>query len=166
MGYMSPEQADSGRGHRHTNGVYSLGVVLFELLVGALPLDLNKMPCDETLRRWREHDTPKPSAKLRSIGAESTTARKSAQFDPQTLTRLLSGDLDAIVLKALEKNRSLRYATPSELAADIGRFLRNEPVTVPCRLSHSQVCSPPPNRRCGGSSSRGIARLFRHCSDL
>lgn len=129
-GYMSPEQADSRDGDIDTRtDVYSLGVVLYELLVGALPLDFNRLACDEILRKLREQDTPKPSAKLRSMGAESVTTAQNRGTDAPALARLLSGDLDAIVLKALEKNRSLRYATPSELAADIGRYLRHEPVT-------------------------------------
>ena len=115
-GYMSPEQADSAGANVDTRSdVYSLGVVLYELLVGVLPLDLSETPLDQALRRLREEDVPRPSARLRTLGDQA---------------RQLCGDVDAIALKALEKDRARRYATPSELAADIGRYLRNEPVTA------------------------------------
>ncbi len=129
--YMSPEQADSGGEDIDTRtDVYSLGVVLYELLVGALPLVFQKLPFDEILRRLREQDAPKPSTKLRTLGAESSTTAQNRGTDPPTLARQLHGDLDAITLKALEKDRSRRYATPLELAADIARHLRHEPVTA------------------------------------
>ena len=130
-GYMSPEQADSAGVNVDTRtDVYSLGVVLYELLVGALPLDLSKTPLDQALRRLREEDVPRPSARLRTLDKQSGTAAQNRGSDPPTLARQLRGDLDAIVLKALEKDRARRYATPSELAADIGRYLRNELVTA------------------------------------
>ncbi len=129
--YMSPEQADSGGEDIDTRtDVYSLGVVLYELLVGALPLVFQKLPFDEILRRLREQDAPKPSTKLRTLGAESSTTAQNRGTDPPTLARQLHGDLDAITLKALEKDRSRRYATPLELAADIARHLRHEPVAA------------------------------------
>jgi eukaryotic-like serine/threonine-protein kinase len=129
MGYMSPEQADSGGEDIDTRSdVYSLGVVLFELLVGVLPHDFQKIAYNEVLRRLREDDAPRPSTKLRTLGGESATTAQNRGADATTLTRQLRGDPDAITLKALEKDRKRRYGTPSELAADIGRYLRNEPV--------------------------------------
>jgi eukaryotic-like serine/threonine-protein kinase len=101
--------------------------VLYELLVGALPLEFHTLAFDEVLRRMREEDAPRPSTKLRTA-AQSATAAQNRGSDPSTLARQLRGDLDAIALKALEKEPRRRYATPSELAADIGRYLRNEPV--------------------------------------
>ena len=127
--YMSPEQADSAGVDVDTRtDVYSLGVVLYELLVGALPLDFQKLPLDEMLRRLRSDDAPRPSTKVRTLGAESAVSALNRGADAPTLSRMLKGDLDAIILKALEKDRARRYGMPSELAADIGRYLRDEPV--------------------------------------
>ncbi len=127
--YMSPEQADSAGVDVDTRtDVYSLGVVLYELLVGALPLDFQRLPLDEVVRRIRYQDAARPSTKLRTLGAESAATAQNRGVDVPTLTRLLRGDLDAITLKALEKDRARRYATPLDLAADIGRYLNNEPV--------------------------------------
>jgi len=127
--YMSPEQAGSTGADIDTRtDVYSLGVVLYELLAGALPLDFHELAFDEILRRMREEEAPRPSTKLRTLGEQSGTTAQNRGCDPPTLARQLRGDLDAIALKALEKERSRRYATPMELAADIGRYLRHEPV--------------------------------------
>jgi serine/threonine protein kinase len=130
VGYMSPEQADSaGEDIDTRTDVYSLGVVLYELLVGALPFDFSKLAYDEILRRLREQDAPRPSTKLRNtLAGESAVTARNRGADVPALTRILRGDADAIALKALEKDRARRYATPSELAADVGRYLRNEPV--------------------------------------
>jgi serine/threonine protein kinase len=127
--YMSPEQADStGMDVDTRTDVYSLGVVLYELLVGEVPLDFRKLAFDEILRRMREEEASKPSAKLRTRNQQSSTASKNRGSDSPTLARQLRGDLDAITLKALEKDRSRRYASPSDLAADIARYLRNDTV--------------------------------------
>jgi serine/threonine protein kinase len=131
MDYMSPEQADSGgEGIDTRTDVYSLGVVLYELLVGALPLDFNKVAYNEFLRVLREEEPQRPSTRLSTMGGESATAAKNRHVDPTTLSRQLRGDPDAITLKALEKDRKRRYGSPSELAADIAHCLRNEPVTA------------------------------------
>jgi eukaryotic-like serine/threonine-protein kinase len=131
LGYMSPEQADSGGENIDTRtDVYSLGAVLFELLAGTLPLDLDKLPYDEVLRRLREEDVPRPSTRLSALGDKSSMTATNRGADLSSLSRLLHGDPDAIALKALEKDRARRYASASGLAADIERYLRNEPVTA------------------------------------
>jgi non-specific serine/threonine protein kinase/serine/threonine-protein kinase len=130
--YLSPEQVDPGTEDVDTRtDVYSLGVVLYELLVGIVPVkldDLNALPLHELLRRIREDDAPRPSLRVRTLGDASSIAARNRRTEPSTITRQLRGDLDAIALKALEKERSRRYCSPSELAADIQRYLRNEPV--------------------------------------
>src|SRR5262249_38722307 len=129
--YMSPEQADSaGEDIDKRTDVYSLGVVLYQLLVGALPLDLKKLAYDDILRRLSAKDVPKPSARIQTQSGESAVAAKNRGTDAPSLARQLRGDPDAVVLKALEKDRKRRYGSPSELAADLGRYLRNEPVSA------------------------------------
>jgi non-specific serine/threonine protein kinase/serine/threonine-protein kinase len=129
--YMSPEQAGSaGLDVDTRTDVYSLGVVLYELLVGARPLAFDKLAFDEILRRLREQEAPRPSTKLRTLGGQSGITAQNRGSDPPALARQLRGDLDAIALKALEKDRLRRYATPSDLAADVVRYLRHEPVSA------------------------------------
>ena len=131
LGYMSPEQADPlGKDIDTRSDIYSLGVVLYELLTGALPLEFKKLPYDEVLRQLREQDAPRPSTKLRLLGKESVTVARNHGLAPPTLARELRGDLDAIVLKALDKDRARRYGSAAGLAADIGHYLQNEPVAA------------------------------------
>jgi eukaryotic-like serine/threonine-protein kinase len=129
--YMSPEQADSDGVDVDTRtDVYSLGVVVYELLVGALPLDFTTTTPDEFRSRLRDEDVPRPSIKLRTSSQKSNAAAQQRSTDLTGLLRELRGDLDAITLKCLEKERARRYGTPAEVAADIGRYLRHEPVVA------------------------------------
>jgi eukaryotic-like serine/threonine-protein kinase len=132
-GYMSPEQADPTVLDVDTRtDVYSLGVVLYELLAGVLPFDAAQWqtkPFHVILRQLHEEDPPSPSMRI-SGDSTSTTAAQHRNTEPRQLEGLLRGDLDWIALKALEKDRARRYGTPSELAADINRYLQNEPVVA------------------------------------
>jgi serine/threonine protein kinase len=131
-GYTSPEQSDPSVQDIDTRAdVYSLGVVLYELLTGDLPFDpqrLRKQSIDQVLRLLRDEDPPSPSTKVSSGRATSTAVAALRSTDSAQLATLLRGDLDWITMKALERDRERRYASPSELAADLNRYLSNRPV--------------------------------------
>jgi len=127
--YMSPEQANSmGEDIDTRTDVYSLGIILYQLLAGVMPIDLKQMTLEEMLRKLREDDPPRPSTKLRMLGELTTMVCLNRASEPRALARQLQGDLDSIALKALEKRRAQRYGSPSELALEIRRYLRHEPV--------------------------------------
>jgi eukaryotic-like serine/threonine-protein kinase len=130
-GYMSPEQADPSLGDVDTRSdVYSLGAILYALITDASPFDIEKwrnQPLHQMLRHLREDDPPSPSAVVTQTATRDTLAEARAT-EPRQLVRELRGDLDWITMKALERDRSRRYGTPSELAVDIQRHLENQPV--------------------------------------
>ena len=139
--YMSPEQASgSGLDVDTRSDIYSLGVLLYELLTGQTPFDsqeLAKRGVDELRRTLHEQDPPPPSTLLTSLGDTKLTAVAAQHSaEPPRLLSTLRGDLDWVVMKALEKDRGRRYETANGLATDVQRYLNNEPVVArpPSRL--------------------------------
>jgi tetratricopeptide (TPR) repeat protein len=130
--YMAPEQAALSNIDVDTRSdVYSLGVLLYELLTGTTPFDkerLHQASYDEMRRIIREEEPPRPSTRLSTLGQAASTASANRQSDPKRLSQALRGELDWVVMKALEKDRSRRYESASALAADVRRYLADEPV--------------------------------------
>jgi serine/threonine protein kinase/tetratricopeptide (TPR) repeat protein len=138
--YASPEQADTVTGDVGAGSdVYSLGVLLYELLIGATPFEtaaLRNVGLAEMLRIIREDEAPSLLRKLSSMGAAASEIAARRQTDPVSLRRLVDGDLNSITMKAVEKARERRYTSVSELAADIERHIEHRPVlaSAPSRL--------------------------------
>ena len=133
--YMSPEQADFTSVDVDTRtDIYSLGVLLYELLTGSTPFDteaLLKSGLDEIRRVIREEDPARPSTRLSRMKGESlTVVAQHRGSEPPRLIRTIRGDLDWIAMKALEKDRTRRYETANDLALDVKRLLENEPVSA------------------------------------
>jgi serine/threonine protein kinase/tetratricopeptide (TPR) repeat protein len=132
--YMSPEQATIDDIDIDTRSdIYSLGVLLYELLVGSLPIDtktLRQAGLEELRRLVRECDPPKPTTRLASLVDRAHDCAEQRGTELPTLIRELRGDLDWIVMKCLEKDRSRRYATAAELLDDLDRFAHDRPVTA------------------------------------
>jgi serine/threonine protein kinase/tetratricopeptide (TPR) repeat protein len=131
--YMSPEQADASALDVDTRtDIYSLGVMLYELLVGRLPLDPAEMGLPAFMMRLAAHEPhpTTPSGRLATLGNAAGSAASHRRTDVKALRRELKGDLDWIVMKALDADRSRRYDTASGLAADIERYLHSEPVAA------------------------------------
>jgi eukaryotic-like serine/threonine-protein kinase len=130
--YMSPEQAEMASVDVDTRSdIYSLGVLVYELLTGTTPIQdaqLRTAGFSEIQRLIREVTPPRPSSRLSTLGDSATILAGNRGTDPKRLAKLLAGDLDWIMMKALEKDRDRRYATAGELAADIDRFLRREAI--------------------------------------
>jgi serine/threonine protein kinase len=130
--YASPEQAGTMTGEiGEASDVYSLGVLFYELLIGAAPFDtatLRNAGLAEMLRMIREEEAPSLSRRLTSLGGAANEIATRRRTDAASLRRLVEGDLNSIAMKALEKARERRYASVADLAADIQRHLENRPV--------------------------------------
>lgn len=129
--YMSPEQAEMDLDIDTTTDVYSLGIVLYELLVGALPFDpksLESGGLDSMRRIIREDDPPTMTSRLRSLGTSADEVAKLRNTDSASLQKRLRGDLNWITMRAIVKNRTKRYQSVTELADDLNRFVRHVPV--------------------------------------
>jgi serine/threonine protein kinase/Flp pilus assembly protein TadD len=142
--YMAPEQAALSNADVDTRSdIYSLGVLLYQLLTGATPFDKDRFKevgYDEICRILREEEPPRPSTRLSTLGQAAATVSTQRKSDPKQLSQLFRGELDWIVMKCLEKDRNRRYETASSLAKDIERYLHNEPV---------QACPPSARYRLG-----------------
>ena len=133
--YMSPEQAKlSGLEIDTRSDIYSLGVLLYELLTGKTPFEGSRLleaGLDEVRRIIREEEPPRPSTRLNTLDAvEQTTLAKHRQSDAPKLVHQIRGDLDWIAMKTLEKDRSRRYETANALAMDVQRYLRQEAIVA------------------------------------
>ena len=130
--YMSPEQAElSPLGVDTRSDIYSLGVLLYELLTGTTPFEkerFHEVGYDELRRIIREEEPPRPSDRFSTLGARAETVAENRRTDTKKLRQLVCGDLDWIVMKALEKDRNRRYETAGALLHDVQRYLADQPI--------------------------------------
>jgi tetratricopeptide (TPR) repeat protein/serine/threonine protein kinase len=161
--YMSPEQAEMSPLDVDTRAdIYALGVLLYELLTGTTPLEkerLSKASYDELRRIIREEDAPAPSARLSTLQERLTAVAAQRRTDPRQLLRTVRGELDWIVMKALEKDRNRRYETANGFASDVQRFLADEPVQA-CPPSAWYRCRKFARRNKGALGVAGLVLVF------
>src|SRR5262245_21702205 len=128
---MSPEQAEmNALGVDTRSDIYSLGVLLYELMTGSTPLErrrLREAAFNEIVRLIKEEEPPRPSVRLSTSGTRALVAA-ARKTEPAKLSKLMRGELDWVVMRCLEKDRSRRYDTASSLARDVERYLRDEAV--------------------------------------
>jgi eukaryotic-like serine/threonine-protein kinase len=161
--YMSPEQAEtSAFGIDTRSDIYSLGVLLYELLTGSTPLTHQRMKqaaFGEILRLIKEEEPPTPSARLSESGEMLASISAQRRMEPAKLTKLVRGELDWIVMKTLEKDRNHRYETASGLAADLQRYLDDDPVQA-CPPSAGYRFRKFARRNKGALAVAGLVFLF------
>jgi WD40 repeat protein/serine/threonine protein kinase len=153
--YMSPEQAEMSAIDVDTRtDIYALGVLLYELLTGTTPFDKERLKgasYEELRRILREEEPAKPSTRISTLGQAANTVSANRKTEPKRLSQLIRGELDWIVMKALEKDRNRRYETASSFAADVQRYLHDEPV---------QACPPSAGYRFRKFARRNRAALM------
>ncbi len=158
LNYMSPEQAElDNLSVDARTDIYSLGILLYELLTGSTPIDrttIESLDVLALLHLIRDQEPPRPSQRLTASGDAMPGISQERRIEPLKLQKMLQGDLDWIVMKALEKDRARRYASAAALADDLQRFLDNDPVDGPSSLSdlppaETRPQTPRPLRRRG-----------------